>query len=90
MIYPESIISKSERCYFCGAKPTEVHHIMNGTNLRKKSTKYGLTVHLCPMCHKEVHHNPARAIDLKRIAQLKFEELYGEEKWMEEFHRNYK
>jgi hypothetical protein len=37
-----------DRCYICGrAEWIERHHIFNGTANRKKSEKYGLTVHLC-------------------------------------------
>lgn len=51
-----------DRCYICGrAEWIERHHIFNGTANRKKSEKYGLTVHLCHWCHNEpprgVHYN---------------------------------
>lgn len=71
----------------------EEHHIMHGTANRKQSEKYGLKVWLCCEDHrtgKEAVHR-CREIDLKLIciAQRKFEELYGHDKWMEVFMKNY-
>lgn len=66
-----------------------VHHVMNGP-LRKKSTKYGLIVRLCASHHYGVHANQKVDDAFKRVAQEKFEEIYGHEKWMREFHKNYK
>lgn len=66
---------------------------MHGTANRKQSEKYGLKVWLCCEDHrtgKEAVHR-CREIDLKLIciAQRKFEELYGHDKWMEVFMKNY-
>ena len=39
-------------CFLCGNYETlEEHHIFGGAR-RPISTKYGLTVHLCPWCHR--------------------------------------
>ena len=71
----------------------EEHHIMHGTANRKQSEKYGLKVWLCHEDHrtgKEAVHR-CRETDLKLIciAQRRFEELYGHDKWMEVFMKNY-
>lgn len=63
-----------DRCYICGrAEWIERHHIFNGTANRKKSEKYGLTVHLCHWCHNEppngVHYNQETDTRLKQIGQ---------------------
>lgn len=79
---------KKGRCYICGRTEwIERHHIFNGTANRKKSEKYGLTVHLCHWCHNEppngVHFNSNRDLRLKRLAQEQAMEYYG---WtMDEF-----
>ena len=73
---------KKDRCFLCGRNDwIETHHIFNGTANRKKSEKYGLTVHLCHWCHNEpprgVHFNSDRDLRLKRIAQKEAMEYYG-------------
>ena len=91
--YQPSIITKDlEHCFICGKNNAEVHHVMFGVN-RKKSTKYGLTVGLCVEHHRlgknAPHTNREVDLEFKKFAQRKFEEIYGHEKWMKEFHRNY-
>ena len=73
---------KKGRCFLCGRTDwIERHHIFNGTANRKKSEKYGLTVHLCHWCHNEppygVHFNSNRDLRLKRFAQEQAMEYYG-------------
>ena len=68
------------------------HHIFYGP-LRKKSEKYGLVVWLQADWHNMadygVHFNPGLDNRLKQIAQREFERVYGHEKFMAEFGRNY-
>jgi hypothetical protein len=68
------------------------HHIFYGP-LRKKSEKFGLVVWLRADWHNTsnygVHFNPALDKYLKKIAQKAFEGVYGHEKFMTEFGRNY-
>lgn len=92
----KSIIQENaDYCFVCGRYgQTERHHAIFGTANRKKSDKYGLTVYLCPDCHRGtngVHGKSGHALDLqlKRIAQKKFEEKYSHEKFMNVFGRNY-
>lgn len=90
----KSIMQKNKECWVC--KTTiglHTHHCIYGTADRKKSDKYGLTVYLCGMHHnlsnEGVHFNKKLDMQLKQTAQKAFEEKYGHEKFMAEFHRNY-
>ena len=95
MKYPPSIVTDDlEHCFICQLPYAEVHHIMGGnTGHRAKSTKYGLTVGLCKRHHtmgKDAIHNNRQFMDsMKKVAQLKFEELYSRELWIKEFGKNY-
>ena len=79
----KSIITNDmEHCFICGNPTVAFHHVINGVANRKKSDKYGLIVPLCPRHHDEIHQN-------QKLAQKKFEEVYGHEKFMEVFRKNY-
>ena len=88
----EAIITNDmEHCYICGKPYPQMHHIMNKYD-KKKSEKYGLIVPLCLTHHTGdlgVHTHPDRMLQMRRIGQRKFEELYGHEMWMKEFGKNY-
>lgn len=86
-------------CWLCGrngtAEPLDKHHIFGGA-LRKKSEKYGLTVHLCHgSCHifgeKAVHSCRETMEALHIYGQLKAmrEQGWTKEDFMREFGRNY-
>lgn len=78
-----------DRCFLCGRiRQTEVHHCLFG-NKRKQADRYGLTCHLCPECHGELHYHGKNAMTLKRLAQKQFEREYGHEKYMQLFGKNY-
>lgn len=67
------------------------HHIFNGA-LRQKSEKYGLWVMLNHDEHMFAHHTVKGQkvlILLKQLGQKAFEEKYGHEEYMKEFHKNY-
>lgn len=92
----KSIIHDDELCYLCTLAPgTEVHHCIKGTANRKKSEQYGLTVRLCPECHrgtKGVHGRDGHAKDqiLKEVAQRRFEEVCGtREDFIREFGKSF-
>lgn len=92
----KSIVEKepAEVCFLCGACGyLEKHHIFGGNPNRKWSEKYGLTVHLCPECHRDtkkgVHADAEKAEKLHKIGQAAFEKKYGREKFWEVFHRFY-
>jgi hypothetical protein len=70
----------------------QLHHVIHGNGKRKLSDKYGLTVWLRPEWHtgnQGVHFNPVLDMELKQEAQRRFEQVYGHEKWMAEFGRDY-
>lgn len=82
-------------CYLCGCNEGyERHHIFFGTANRQKSEEYGLTVWLCPMCHRDnkrgVHGANIEAKQaLFEAGQRKFEETHTRQEFMSEFGRNY-
>ena len=89
----KSIMQKEKRCWFCGKEGyLERHHVLSGTANRKISEKYGLWVYLCHNCHTGTdgaQYDPDKNRQLKVEAQMAFEELYGHDKWMQTFRRNY-
>ena len=91
----KSIIQSEKKCFFCGSEYNlERHHCIHGTAGRRLADKYGLTVYLCPSCHRGsegVHGRDGAPLDkiLKQTAQTAFEGKYGRQKWMETFGKNY-
>lgn len=91
----KSIIQPSmDRCIVCGSKfNLHTHEVFYGSSNREKSIEWGCYVKLCPYHHNAsnegVHYNRQRDLWLKKLGQRKFEELYGHEKFMEVFHKNY-
>lgn len=69
------------------------HHFMHGTANRKLAEKWGLWGYLCKAHHTDgpeaVHNNRENDIFLMQVAQGRFELLYGHDKWMEVFGKNY-
>ena len=94
MKYPKSILTDNlGECYICKTtNQVEVHHVFHGAN-RSNATKYGCVIGLCRQHHTgskmSVHRNNKIDLQLKQIAQTKFEKIYGHEKFMEVFKRNY-
>lgn len=77
------------RCYLCHRYgDVEVHHCLHGIR-RKAADQYGLTVHLCQICHTLLHDHGFNDKFLEQTAQITFEREYGREKWMEVFGKNY-
>ena len=91
----KSIIQSERVCFFCGSEYNlEKHHCIHGTAGRRLADKYGLTVYLCPACHRGsegVHGKNGAPLDkiLKQKAQTAFEGKYERQKWMETFGKNY-
>lgn len=91
----ESILTNNkEQCFVCGYRASQIHHIYFGTGKRKLSEKYGCKVPLCWNCHKGtfgVHGKYGHKLDLelKKKCQIKFEEKWDHEKFMEVFGKNY-
>lgn len=82
-----------KKCFRCGREcGLERHHVFFGVANRKKSEKYKLVVYLCVGCHRGntgVHFNREFDLQLKRLAQSKFEETHTREEFLREFGRNY-
>lgn len=83
-----------KECFFCGkTEGLARHHVYGGTANRRKSETYGCVVWLCGPHHnlstEGVHFNKKRDLQLKQYTQREFEKLYGHDKFMETFHRNY-
>lgn len=54
-------------CYLCDAQGiVEVHHVMGGS-YRQIADSYGLTVELCPACHRFIHS--AKGTETRRQLQ---------------------
>lgn len=90
----KSILQTKNECWKChDTRNLHTHEVFYGTANRKKSIDYGLQVKLCGKHHnlstEGVHFNKALDKELKTYAQKKFEELYGHDKFMEIFKRNY-
>ena len=87
------IVDCMDNCFVCASPYTEVHHVIYGTANRKLSDKYGLVVPLCHEHHRGqtgVHFNRDFDIALKKLAQEKFNAVYGANKsFLEVFGKNY-
>lgn len=86
----KSILQTEKRCFVTGYEgPVDRHHVFAG-NRRKASEKWGCWCWLRHDIHMELHdRNKALDKMLRRTCQEKFEELYGHEKFMEVFGKNY-
>ena len=87
------IVNCMDNCFVCGSPYTEIHHVIYGTANRKLSDKYGLVVPLCHEHHRGqtgVHFNRDFDTSLKKLAQEKFNAVYGANKsFLEVFGKNY-
>lgn len=88
------IIQKEKRCYVCGTTyGLHEHHCFYGSSNRKQSEKHGLKVWLCGIDHnlsnKGVHFNKELDIELKQLAQRKFEETHTRQEFMQIFGKNW-
>lgn len=90
----KSIMQDEKQCFLCGTTLNlHCHHILYGTANRKQSEKYGLKVWLCQEHHTGntgVHFNKTLDLHLKKLAQEKFNAVYGANKsFLEVFGKNY-
>lgn len=86
----KSIIQDKKECYFCKTTLNlHLHHCLFGTYKRKKADENGIYVYLCMIHHEQLHKNRAMQEYLIKLGQTKFEELYGHDKFMEVFKKNY-
>jgi len=89
----DSILQDRRECYITGAtEGLHKHHVYAGSR-RKASEQWGCWVWLRWDWHNGapygVHQNPDLDRRLKQECQERFEELYGHEKFMEVFGKNY-
>ena len=96
----KSIMQQDKECYLCrylydheNLINLQVRHCIHGTANRALSELYGLKVYLCINHHtagiNAVHKDRNMDLILIKIAQRKFEEKYGHDKFMEVFKKNY-
>ena len=85
-----SIMQTETECFITGARyPLDLHHIYEGCR-RKASDKWGCWVYLRHDIHMAIHQRDTDILnDLKQICQYRFESLYGHEKFMQVFGKNY-
>lgn len=80
---------REDRCYICHRSGImHRHHMLHGSR-RKMADRYGLIVHLCPMCHIALHDHGLYDGELQGIAQRAFEEKHGHDEYMRVFGKNY-
>ena len=89
----DSILQTEKECYITGSiSQLHKHHIYGGSR-RKTSDKWGCWVWLRADWHNlsdyGVHFNKDLDTRLKRECQERFEKLYGHEKFMSVFGKNY-
>lgn len=56
---------------------------------RAAADRYGLTVRLCPRCHRLLHDTGLHDLDLEQEAQWRFEKEHGHDEFMRVFGKNY-
>jgi hypothetical protein len=79
-------------CWGCHCEyGLERHHLYGGNPDRRLSEQYGLYVSLCTECHRNVTDELDRELctRLKQEGQRRFEAVWGHEKWMKIFQKNY-
>ena len=89
----KSILQDKKECWVCrSTHDLACHHVFYGTANRAKSGKWGMKLWLCYNCHtgnNGVHFNPSLDRRIKQMAQQEFEKVYGHDKFMAEFGKNY-
>lgn len=76
-------------CYICHRQASDIHHMIHGPD-RKKAEEDGLVVPLCRVCHSKVHFGGGGLDrELKRTAQLWYEEEHTRDEWMKRYGRNH-
>lgn len=89
-----SIMPKSD-LYCTERRPgLDRHEVFFGSGKRQLSIEYGLFIFLTPEKHnmdfkKGIHFNKEFRLKVQIIGQRAFEELYGHDKFMELFGKNY-
>ena len=76
------------KCYICGKPKKEIHELYGGCN-RQTSMKLGLCIPICRMCHNKWEIDKEFRKKYQAIGRNKFIELYGYDKFMQEFKKSY-
>lgn len=88
----KSIIQADKmHCFLCD-RFTELdeHHVFNGAGYRHKSEQDGMKVYLCRECHRKVHENFKKRVELKKMAQRVWEKTYGNrEEFIDRYGKSY-
>ena len=99
--YVPSIIQTKCECYLCHEgmeSGLEVHHAIPGRGNRKICTEWGLTVWLCPKCHRDLHDHNIGYKEIQADAQRAFireqkkkglSESVAREIWYDRFKKYY-
>lgn len=91
----ESILSNTKECYVCySMRDLHKHHIFYGTSNRMNSERQGCWCYLCDYHHNMssmgVHFNQPFDATLKKLCQLKWEEINGDrEQFRQIFGKSY-
>lgn len=88
------LVNNFNECIECGTTiDIHKHEVFFGTANRKLSIKYGLVVPLCAyhhnMSNKGVHQNRKLDIELKRMAQRRFNDVYPDLDFIQIFGKSY-
>lgn len=75
-------------CYICGKPKNEIHELYGGCN-RQTSMKLGLCIPICRLCHNRWEIDKEFRKKYQSIGRNKFIELYGYDKFMQEFKKSY-
>lgn len=91
--HPESLLSAVKECYVTGSRTNLHRHHVYGGSRRSASEKWGCWVWLRADYHNMsnygVHFDHQLDQRIKRECQEAFEALYGHEKFMQVFGKNY-
>lgn len=79
-----------EHCYICKKKAVQYHHIFNAS-ARNKCTEDHLWIPVCFDCHVMIHNERSQRTNynLKRDAQLVYEETHTHQEYMDRYGKNY-
>lgn len=88
-----SIMQSKKECFMShDTTRLHKHHIFRGPR-RKAAEKWGCWIWLRYDWHNGsiygVHFNPQLDLELKQLCQMEFEKLYGHDKFMSVFGKNY-
>lgn len=88
----DSLLQSVKECYISGRTDhLEKHHVYSGSR-RKAADKWGCWVWLNHDYHTGaygIQYNAIESLKLKQACQRAFEQLYGHERFMDVFGKNY-